>query len=452
LLNKSKNIIVIGGNAAGPAAAAKAKRVNPEANVELYEASNFISTGTCELPYLLSGEIKDYSEIVFFDEESFEREKGVKVYTNHLVEQIDRQNKRISIKNLKNNESVIKEYDKLILTTGSKPKKLPGLPSNLSNVFTLKSIPDFLKIHDYLTNFNVKTVGIIGAGYIGLEVAESFSNLGMEVYIWELENLPMPGAEEEIRVLINERLKSNGIGFSGSAKLHFGYDGNQLKYVKNASELIDVDLLLVSIGVSPNVDLAVSSGLKIGSNGGIIVNNKLQTSDLNIYAAGDNIELKNSVTNESQIIPIATLAHQFGHIAGENAAGGNSFINPVVRNIAVKIFEDVYTSVGLTTGEAKRQNRAFAEVIAFAKNIVHVMPGSRKNFGKLIFERRTGRILGASFLGGNEVTGFADFISGMITMKATVEDLTKINFNYTPPASPFINLLSVLARKALRKL
>ncbi len=452
MLNKSKNIIVIGGNAAGPAAAAKAKRVNPEANVELYEASNFISTGTCELPYLLSGEIKDYSEIVFFDEESFEREKGVKVYTNHLVEQIDRQNKRISIKNLKNNESVIKEYDKLILTTGSKPKKLPGLPSNLSNVFTLKSIPDFLKIHDYLTNFNVKTVGIIGAGYIGLEVAESFSNLGMEVYIWELENLPMPGAEEEIRVLINERLKSNGIGFSGSAKLHFGYDGNQLKYVKNASELIDVDLLLVSIGVSPNVDLAVSSGLKIGSNGGIIVNNKLQTSDLNIYAAGDNIELKNSVTNESQIIPIATLAHQFGHIAGENAAGGNSFINPVVRNIAVKIFEDVYTSVGLTTGEAKRQNRAFAEVIAFAKNIVHVMPGSRKNFGKLIFERRTGRILGASFLGGNEVTGFADFISGMITMKATVEDLTKINFNYTPPASPFINLLSVLARKALRKL
>lgn len=449
--NKRKNIVIVGGNAAGPAAAAKAKRVDPSANVLMIEASEFISTGTCEMPYLISGEIESFKKVVFFNSESFEEEKGVKVLTQHLAESIDRKEKRVMVKNLLTGENKFYEFDRLILTTGAKARRLSELPLNLTNVFTLKSMSDYVKLESYLSSRKIKNVGIIGAGFIGLESAEAFKKIGCNVTIWDVQDLPLPNAENEIRNLVKERLDSHGVSFIGNAKLQYGISNGKVAYVKNGSELIEVDLLLVSAGIIPNTELALIAGLKIGDKNGIRVNNKLQTSDPNIFAAGDNIEIKNALSGEYQLLPVATLAHQFGHIAGGNAAGENNFIPPVIKNIAVKIFDDIYAETGLTESEVKRTKTAYASVAAVVPNIIRVMPESRKVFGKLIYERRTGRILGASFLGGNEASYFADFISGMISMKATVDDVQRIHLNYTPPASPFINLLSVLTRKAARK-
>jgi len=452
-INNINNIIVVGGNAAGPSAAAKAKRVNPNARVMMFEASNFISTGTCEIPYVLSGEIKDYKEIIFFDEKSFFQKKGVKVYTGHLVQKIDRKNKTIDVINLKTNDKNRYNYDRLILTTGSIAKKIPSIPVNTLNAFTLKSVNDYLNIENYLKKNKVKNVVVIGAGYIGLEAAEVFRKLGMDVTIIEMATLPMPNADMEISRLILNIIQNNGIGFKGPVQnISFVIRENKITNVKADDEFLESDLIITAIGVNPNVKLALSAGLEIGSFGGIKVDNKLRTSDPFIFAAGDNIEVISAITGRPDYMPFATIAHEYGHIAGANAAGDNEVVKPIIKNSAVKLFNNVLALVGLNYNEAGKAKKNISAVNAVAHNLIHVMPESQKVFGKIIFDKNDISILGASFIGGSEVTGYADFISMIIRSKIKAGTLTDVNFNYTPPQSPFINILSILGRKIKEEL
>jgi NADPH-dependent 2,4-dienoyl-CoA reductase/sulfur reductase-like enzyme len=448
----NKNIIVIGGNAAGPAAAAKAKRTDPYANVLLFEASEFISTGTCELPYVLSGEIKDHNDIVFYSAKSFEEEKGVKVYTNSLVTNIDRRNKTITVTNTSTNQSYNFTYDKLILTTGSISKRLSQLPINLENVFSFKSVGDLIKVKSFIDKYNPKRVLVIGAGYIGIEISEALKNIGLEVILLEKEKLPMPGSEAEIQNLILQTLLKNKIQFFGnSIDVKYYFDESKLRSVKIDGWNYEIDFAIQSLGVKPNTTLALSAKLDLGNFGGIKVDSKLRTSDSNIYAAGDCIEVINKITNRNDYLPLATLAHEHGHIAGENAAGGNSFIHPVINNIAVKIFDNNFVSVGLNSIQAIKNNFNVLSVSAIVPNIIKVMPNSKNVFGKIIYEKDSLKILGANFFGDKEVIGFGDLISSFIYHKNKITDLAEINFNYTPPSSPFINLLSVLGRKAKKE-
>ena len=446
---KPEKIIVIGGNAAGPSAAAKAKRTSPDSDVIMFEAGNYISTGTCELPYLISNEIKDYNEIIFFDEESFFREKGVKVFLKHRVEHIDKKNKTISVKDLRIDESKEYQYDKLILSTGSSVKKIPSLDYNLENVNVLKTVSDYLQISNYLENEKVFRVGIIGSGYIGLELTEAFKRIGKKVLLFEKEILPLPGADPEIQNLIAELLKINDVEFFGSSgDLKFLSDDTKISGLGIEGRNLDVDLLISAIGFAPNNILAKKSGLDITPNGGIKVDTKMRTSDQHIFAAGDCVEVQNKITNNFEYIPLATFAHDQGHIAGANAAGENEHFYPVTKNIAVRVFNKSVVLVGLNSEEAKEEGFKFNSVKAVVPNLVKVMPESKTVFGKIIFEKKSGKILGAQFIGECEAIGFGDLISAMIELKAGVQDLGRINFNYTPPYSPFINLLSVLGRKA----
>ncbi len=445
---KPGKIIIVGGNAAGPAAAAKAKRVNPEAEVILFEAAEFISTGTCEIPYVLSGEIDDYKKIIFFTPEKFLETKGVKVFVCHRVEEILRKEKIIKVRDLGKDKISEFEYDKLVLATGSTAKSVEQFPVSLKNVFHLKDINDLISIEKSLKEKNLKNVVIVGAGYIGLEAADAFHNLGINVTILEKNKYPLPSSETEVQLLINELLRQKGISFYGNAeKLKVTCSDEILKSINLDSRLLEFDIVLVVAGFSPNVELAKKCGLETGRTGAIKVDSRLRTSCQDIYAAGDNIEVVNAVTNRSDYIPLAAIAHQYGHIAGENAAGGNKKAEPVVKNLAVKIFDQFYVSAGLSSEEAKRENFLFEEVHAVVPDLVEVMPGSQKVFGKIIYEKGSKKIIGASFFGGREVSGFGNLISALIRTKQTADVLASLNYNYTPPLSPLINLLSVLGRK-----
>lgn len=446
--SKPKRIFVIGGSAAGPSAAAKAKRVNPNADVFLFEAGNFISMGTCELPYLLAGEIKDYRDIVFFSPDSFYQNKGVKVYIKHFVESIDTRLKRIKVNDLRNGETNYFDYDKIVLTTGSLPKKLPFHNPDLINLFTLKNVGDYLKIKEYLDNHKVESVAIFGAGYVGLEAAEAFSELGKNVYLIEKARLPMPSSDIEVQNLITDNLRKRNIEFIGAVgNARINRSGNKITGINIDNRLIEVDMTLSAVGFSPNNYLAVSAGLTIGNYGGIRLDSKMKTSNQHIFAAGDNSEVINKVTGRYDYIPLASIAHEHGHIAGANAAGDNHNTKPSVKNIAVKIFDKAYSAVGLNSEEAEASGYRHKSVSAVVPNLVHVMPGSKKVFGKVIYEKSSRRILGAQFFGNKEVTGYADLISTLINVKQSAEALDDIDYNYTPPFSPFINLLSVLGRK-----
>jgi NADPH-dependent 2,4-dienoyl-CoA reductase/sulfur reductase-like enzyme len=449
----ANKIIVIGGNAAGPAAAAKAKRVNPDAEVILIEAGEFISTGTCELPYLISGEITDYNKIVYFNSDSFFKAKGVRVYTNHFVKEIDTKYKELQVIDKRTNRTVEFDYDKLILTTGSIAKELPELPFSLENVFSLKSVKDFLRIKNYISTISKGKVLIVGSGYIGLETAEAFHKTGYDVSILDLENLPMPIADEEVRHIIFESLKQNNISFlTADGQSKFIVSENRFKQFKYKGRYIDFDFAVVAAGIKPNNFLAENAKLKLGKFGGLVIDSRARTSNPNIYAAGDNIELINKITNRNDYIPLATYAHQYGHIAGENAAGGNVIAEPIIANSAFKLFNNYIAQVGLTTKQVLNNNFIAESVTAVVSNKVHVMPGSRKVFGKIIYDKNRRIILGASFVGGTEVSGYADLISNMIYNKNSILTIEKMHYNYTPPLSPFVNLLSVLGRKIKEKI
>lgn len=448
MYNTTNKIIVVGGNAAGPAAAAKAKRVNPDAEVILIESGEFISTGTCELPYLISNEIDDYKKIVFFTPDSFYKSKGVKVFANNYVKRIDAKYKELEVVDRQTNATVELKFDKLILTTGSKANELPDLPFTLENVFSFKSVKDYLQIQNYLRSFKSKNVLIIGSGYIGLEIADAFKQKGFSVTILDQEELPMPAADIEIRHLIKDSLIQNEIIFlTRDEQSKFIISDNKLKQYKHEGRFIDFDLAIVAAGIKPNNTLAETANLKTGKFGGLIVDNRLKTSNPNIYAAGDNIEIKNKISNRNDYIPLATYAQRYGHIAGENAAGGNQIAEPVILNSAFKLFDNFIAQVGLTSKQVAENNILAETVIAVVPNKVKVMPDSRKVFGKIIYDKNSKLILGASFIGSNEVAGYADIISNMIYNKNSGLSLAKIDYNYTPPLSPFINLLSVLGRK-----
>ena len=448
-----KKIIVVGGNAAGPAAAAKAKRVNPNAKVILFEASNFISTGTCEIPYVLSGEINSYEDIVYYSAETLLNKKGVEVFINHLVESIDRRGKNITVKDLQTGETIIQPYDSLILSTGSLARRIPGFYKELKNVFQLKTIHDLIEVKKYIELNSVHKVTIIGSGYIGIEASEALDKKDIKVTLLEREKLPLPNAEAEISKKVLNELENNSVRFIGNIKnIEPFIKDDGVFSIKYDDEKIQTDLVLLTVGIAPNNSLAEKVKLDLGKFGGIKVDRKLRTTDRNIFAAGDNTEIVNAITSKPDYLPFATYAHAYGHIAGENAAGGNVNAEPVIKNVGVKIFNNYYTSVGLDSREAENSRFKTEMVSTEIPNLVKVMPESRKVFGKIIYEVESNRILGGSFFGGKEVSGYGDLIASAIYSKQKINFLEKVNYNYTSPLSPFINLLSVLGRKAIKKI
>ena len=447
-MKRPVKIIVVGGNAAGPAAAVKAKRFNPNAEVILFEASEFISTGTCEMPYVLSGEIEDSRKLLFFSPSSFENEKGVKVLVKHFVEEIDTRNKQVIVRDLIDDQLKDYEYDKLILTTGSKAKTLPGFDTQLKNVFNLKDINDLTGISDFILKEKVSKAIVIGSGYIGLEVVESLNKRNIRVRLIEKESRPLPDADEEFSNEILKILNQNNVEFIGDVDhLESVISADKLLGVRIGDKFIETDLLLLSIGFKPDTFLAHSARLEIGKSGAIKVDRYLKTSDRFIYAAGDNVEVANAVTGKPEYISLATHAYEFGHIAGENAAGGHNQYEPVVKNISVKIFDKYFASVGLSSFDAAKNNFETNSAFVRARNLVGVMPGSDYVTGKVLEDKNSKKIIGGAFLGGNEVSGYADLLSALIKLSAPASTLSKINYNYTPPLSPFINLLSIIGRK-----
>ena len=447
-MKRQVKIIVVGGNAAGPAAAAKAKRFNPFAEVLLFEASEFISTGTCEMPYVLSGEIKDIENIIHFSPESFLSVKGVKVFVKHFVKEINTKQKKIAALNLIEDKIIEEKYDQLILATGSKAKSLPGFDTQVKNIFNLKNINDLKRIDDFLKDNNVKKGIIIGSGFVGLEAAESLVKRNVRVKVIESESRALPSSDKEFSEEILNVLKRNKVEFLGSIKeAEPLLIGNKLIAVKIDKQILETDFVLVCVGFEPENYLARSAKLELGQSGAIKVDQYLKTSERFIYGAGDNIETRCGVTGQPNYFPLATNSYDLGHIAGENAAGGNIKYDPVVKNISVKIFDKYFVQVGLTSKEAIQNKIEFNHNFARARNIVEVMPESDYVFGKILVEKNSKRIIGGAFFGGKEISGYADLLAALIKLKTPAPMLSKINYNYTPPLSPFLNLLKLIGNK-----
>ncbi|GAB1349357.1 FAD-dependent oxidoreductase [Ignavibacteriales bacterium] len=443
-----KNIVIVGSRAAGPAAAAKARRENPDARITIIDSGLYVSTGTCEIPYLISGEVGSSEDLRFFSPEEFSQKYAVELLLETKVISLLPRQRILKVE--KNGAVFELSYHRLILATGAKHKIHPDLPADSTNVFYVRSIEEIENLLNKAT-INGKKWCVVGASYSGIEFAEVLKKNGNEVLLIEKESLPAPGFITEIRELIKESLLSEGIDFFGNvAEIKVYSEAGYVKKIKFDGRLKEIDFVIVAIGIEPNSAIAKNAGLEMGIRGGIKVDNRMRTSDQYIFAAGDCAEIKEKITGRMVWLPSAKIARDGGHVAGANAAGGNEFFSPVIRNISLRVFNNFATATGLCTTRMDNLRIRFRSVAATSNAIVDVMPGTHKVFGK-IFIADDGKILGAGFFGGAEVSGYCDIIALAIKAGLKISDLKECNFNYTPTLSPFKNLLEMLAYKAVQK-
>ena len=449
----SRRILVVGGLAAGPSAAAKAARTNRNAEVVLFESGETVSYGICEAPYAIAGIIPDERKLVAYTSERLQEEKGFAVKTLHPVEKIDPAKRRIAVRDLRQRTIREFEYDKLILATGSKPRRLGVDGEDARNVFHVSTREDTVHILEYIKAEAPAKAVIIGGGYIGMEMSEALRERGLDVTLLHRNHLPMSGLELQTRERILEELDRNGVHFVTNAlteSFNQKSDGRVHHVLSNRGSY-EADMVILSLGVEPNVALAKSAKIRLGPSGGILTDERMQTSADDIYAAGDCCEVTNVVTGQTMYLPLATNASRQAWVAGENAAGGRAKWKGSIRAIAVKIFGMEVAQVGISSEEAKEAGFQIATESITASSKVALMPGAGKITIMLIIDQRSQRLLGANVFGGDGAVLRANTLGVAIQQKLTIDEISRFDLIYSPPFAPLWDPILVAANQAKKK-
>ncbi len=439
-----EKIVVIGGVAAGPAAASKAKRVNPDAEVSLFTDEDDISYGGCGLPYLIGKIIKERQTLIARTPEAFEK-SGVKINLKSRVEEIDIQKREIKV----NGRKV--PFDKAIISTGASAIVPPLEGLNNEGIFTLRTLKDGEKIVEYLKTKSIKRAVIVGAGYIGMEMAEALKEWGIKVTVVELMPQILINMDKDMADIVERQMKENGIEILTSTKV-MGFEGNgSVQYVLTDKGKIETDFVLMSIGVKPNSELAKDAGIRLGPKGSIDVNRKMETSAEGIYAAGDCADAYHIVTEEKVYIPLGTTANKQGRIAGNNAAGGRYTAFPGVVGTAIaKVLELEIARTGVSSIEAARAGFKVKTSYISAHTTAHYYPGGKEIHVKLIAEEGTGKLIGAQIVGGKGSGLRIDALSMAVTNGMRIWDFAYSDFAYAPPFSPVWDPVLIAAQNLLK--
>jgi len=449
-----QTILVVGGLAAGPSAASKAKRVNPDAEVILFEQGEHVSYGICEVPYYVGGTVREFEYLNPFDPSKLEQTKGIKVKTGHSVEEILTTKKRVLVRDLNLDKTSEVRYDRLILAMGSTPRTFPVIGSDAQNVFRVKTLADGIGIKKFIQEKNPKRCVIVGGGYVGMELCEALVNSNIKVVLLHLEDYPMTGLELETRKEVTDELVRKKVEFRPNqivAKFLTDNAGNVYS-VETESGSFATDFVIVSIGVEPNTALASGAHIRLGSHKGILTDERQLTSVDSIFAAGDCCEVKNRVTGRWMYIPLATYASRQGRVAGENAAGGSAVFKGAIRSIAVKVFDLEIAQVGISSLEAQEAGFDVVKVQVRSDNKVHYFPGNTSIDIVGIADRRTQRLVGANVYGGSGTVLRADLIGFAIQQRMTVAQMSQLDLVYSPPFSPLWDPVLILANQLNGKL
>lgn len=423
-------ILIIGGVAAGATAAAKVRRISPTAQIVMLEAGPDISFANCGLPYYIGGDIKSRSKLILQSPESFNEQYGVEVHTNTVVSAIDRQAHFVKALDTRSGESKTFAYTKLILAQGGRPVK-PTLPgSNLDHVFTLWTLDDMDRIANHLKEKNPKNAVVVGGGFIGLEMVEALVKQGLTVSVVEMMPHVMALMEAETAGFIENEMLSYGVNIhTGAGVAEIGDRAVKL----DNGKIIEADMVLLSIGVRPTLQLAQEAGLEIGEAGGLLVNAKLQTSDPDIFAAGDMVEIEHRVDGKKVRIPLAGPANRQGRIAAENALGGDHHYKGSIGTSVVRVFEAVAGITGLSLKQARALGIDADAVVVHKEHHTSYYPGAENVTVQLVYNRNTGVILGGQAAGYKGADKRLDVIATATATKLTVSDLADIDFAYSPP-------------------
>ncbi|MCX8093069.1 MAG: FAD-dependent oxidoreductase [Candidatus Goldbacteria bacterium] len=446
-------ILIIGGVAGGMSTAARLRRLSENVEIVIIERGKYISYANCGLPYYIGGEIKDRNFLFVQTKDSFEKRFNVKIHINCEALEINRKIKEVKIKNLKTNETFIEKYDKLVLSPGAEPI-IPDIKGiNNSKVFKIRNVEDTDKIYNFILESQPKKAVVIGGGYIGLEMAENLKNRNIFVTIVEALPQVMNALDFDMAAIIHQHLKQKGIElYLNDGVVSIEESNNKLKIILKSQKEILADFVILSIGVKPEIKLAKDSGLTIGEKG-IKVNEYLQTSDPDIYAIGDAIEVKNPIIGKYTYIPLAGPANKQGRIVANNIINGNkeNYFGTIGTGI-LKIFDLTAGLTGLNEKYLSTNKIKYETILIHSNDHAGYYPQPVRITLKLLFSPETGKIYGFQAVGFNGIDKRIDVLAALIQKNGSIYDLKNFEHAYAPPYSSAkdpINMLGFIAENII---
>lgn len=451
-------IVLVGGVAGGAGAAARARRLDEDADIVMFERGEFISFANCGLPYHVGNVIEDRSDLLLMTPETFRARTAVDVRVLHEVTAIDRANKTVSVRNLRTGEREQEGYDKLILATGSSPVRPPIPGADDPDVLQLWTIPDMDRIKSRV-DAGAKRAVVVGGGFIGLEIAENLRERGVEVDLIEMLPQVLPTLDREMAQPLADELEAHGVSLRLGQRVQeihrpstFEETSSELRVVLDDGTELTTDFVVMSIGVRPNSELASEAGLAVGERGAIRVNDHLCTEDPDIYAVGDVIEVRDLVGGGAAQIPLAGPANRQARIAAENALGGDRTYSGTLGTSVVQVFDRTAASVGATEKRLVESKASYEKIYLHPFSNAAYYPGGAPIALKVLFEADTGCLLGAQAIGGRGVDKRIDVIATVMKMNGTVHDLADLELSYAPPygsAKDPVNYAGMVAENIL---
>jgi NADPH-dependent 2,4-dienoyl-CoA reductase/sulfur reductase-like enzyme/rhodanese-related sulfurtransferase len=451
----SIKLLIIGGVAGGATAAARARRLDEKAKIILFERGEHISFANCGLPYFIGQVIKKRDALFVTTPEDFSTRYNVDVRIFNEVLNIDAKNKSIEVKDVKTGRIYTESYDKIILSPGAEPLRPPIEGINIDNIFSLRNIPDTDRIKDFVDKTKPKSAVIVGGGFIGLEMAENLVHRGVKTTVIEMMDQVMAPLDVEMSAIVLAHLMQKGVVCElGNGVKSFAE--NKGKIIVSTQKGIDItcDLVILSIGIRPENELAKKAGLEIGERGGIKVDAFMNTSDPNIYAAGDAVEVKDIITELPTMTALAGPANKQGRIAADNVFGRKTKFKGTQGTAVVKVFDLTVASTGANAKLLQRENIPFLASFTQSNSHASYYPGANPIHIKLLFEPDNGKILGTQIIGRDGVDKRIDVIATAIRGAMTVFDLEELELAYAPPYSSAkdpINIAGFVAANILKK-
>lgn len=446
-------LLIVGGVAGGASAAARARRLSEAAQIIVFERGPDVSFANCGLPYFVGGEIAERDKLLVTTPERLRARFNLDVRTRSSVEAIDRQSKKLRIRDLASGREYEESYDKLILAPGAAPLRPPLAGIDLPGVFTLRNLQDADAIKSRI-ELGIKQAVVVGAGFIGLELVENFVKRGVATTVIELQDQVLPPFDKEMTTPILEALRAKGVTvlLSQSAEA-FEQAAEGLAVRLKSGQRLPAQLVVLGVGVRPENKLAVDAGLEVGPRGGIRVNDYLQTSDPSIFAVGDAIEVKDFVGGDPTQVPLAGPANRQGRIAADNIFGRSVRYRGTQGTAIVGVFDKTAAMTGVSEKSLRRANRPFRKVYVHPTHHAGYYPGAAAMTLKLLFDPIAGRVLGAQAVGGGGVDKRIDVLAAAIQAGMTVYDLEEMELAYAPQygsAKDPINMAGFVAGGLLR--
>lgn len=429
-------VVIIGGVAGGATAAARIRRLDETAQIVIFERSGYISYANCGLPYYIGDTITDSQELTLQTPESFFTRFRVDVKVHHEVTAIHPQHKTVSVKNLKTSEEFEESYDKLILSPGAKPARprLPGV--EIHKLFTLRTVEDTFRIKDYIAEHHPKSALLAGGGFIGLELAENLRHLGMDVTIVQRPRQLMNPFDADMASFIHNQMRRHGVKLAlGYTVEGFSEKDNGVEVLLKDAEPFHADMVVLAIGVTPDSHLAKEAGLELGIKGSIVVNDRMETSVPDIYAAGDAVQVKHFVTGKDVLLSLAGPANKQGRIIADNICGGDSRYPGSQGSSIIKIFDMTAAVTGINETNAQKAGLDVDTVILSPMSHAEYYPGGKLMAMKVVFEKETYRLLGAQIIGYEGVDKRIDVLATAIRAGLKATQLKDLDLAYAPPYS-----------------